>query len=245
MINRSNEFENAMIGYEIGINVEQIYFNEKTGLKVTRCIDGAEAFTRQTARKLEHMKLVADALRKLHHSGLVMKNQFNVFAEIELYEHLIRQKGGTFLDGYETARNQLFLLKDYYESIPVELTPCHIDPVAGNLIKDGSGKLYLIDWEYSGMSDPLWDVGAFIEECGLTEEEAELFMAFYFEREHTLVERERIILNHIFQDFLWSLWSQVKKADGEDLGSYGDMRLNRVKNKMAQFFERINGEDVG
>ncbi|MBS4208220.1 choline/ethanolamine kinase family protein [Bacillus sp. FJAT-50079] len=245
MINRVNEFENAMIGYEIGINVKQEYFNKETGLKITAYIDDAESLTRQSARQHENIKQVADILRKLHYSGRVMNNAFDVFAEIELYEHLINQKGGTYLEGYEAARHELFLLKDYYESIPIELAPCHIDPVAGNLIKTRSGTLYLIDWEYSGMCDPLWDVGVFIEECGLSIEEADLFMTSYFQREPTLVERERILLNHIFQDFLWSLWSQVKKADGEDLGAYGDMRLNRAKNKMAQFFEMINGEDVG
>ena len=46
------------------------------------------------------------------------------------------------------------------EASPAALVPCHNDPWPGNLLDaDGpDGRIYLIDWEYSGMNDPMWDL---------------------------------------------------------------------------------------
>ena len=242
MINRTNEKENAEFGYDIGINVHQLYFNETTGVKITKLIENAETLSRQTAGEVGNMKLVADVFKKLHQSEHKLKNCFNVFDEIILYEKLINEKNGHYLDGYQDVRQDLFTLKDYYEAMQIEITPCHIDPVAGNLVKNGHNKMYLIDWEYSGMSDPLWDVGAYIAECGLSPEEADVFLMFYFEREPTIEERKRILLNNIFQDFLWSIWSLVKEVEGEDIVPDGEMRLNRAKNNIANFFQMMKAK---
>jgi aminoglycoside phosphotransferase (APT) family kinase protein len=43
---------------------------------------------------------------------------------------------------------------------PVALAPSHIDPNPANFLLRGDGTLLLIDWEYSAMCDPAWDVAA-------------------------------------------------------------------------------------
>jgi len=43
---------------------------------------------------------------------------------------------------------------------PVALVPSHIDPNPANFLLRGDGTLLLIDWEYSAMCDPAWDVAA-------------------------------------------------------------------------------------
>ena len=47
------------------------------------------------------------------------------------------------------------------------LVPSHNDTVPENFIKDINGRLYLIDWEYSGLNDEMWDLAAHSIECNL------------------------------------------------------------------------------
>lgn len=67
-------------------------------------------------------------------------------------------------EGYSELRPSIFALADRLNQLGVTLTPCHNDLVAENFVKGLDGKIHLIDWEYSGMNDPLWDLAAlFIE----------------------------------------------------------------------------------
>lgn len=50
----------------------------------------------------------------------------------------------------------------------IKLSPCHNDLVAENIliVEDdvndigANNQLFFIDWEYSGMNDPMWDIAA-------------------------------------------------------------------------------------
>ena len=43
---------------------------------------------------------------------------------------------------------------------------------------------------------------------------------------------KKIHIYKIFQDFLWSLWTNVKEAKGDDFGNYGIDRYNRAKENL-------------
>jgi hypothetical protein len=49
---------------------------------------------------------------------------------------------------------------------PVDAVPCHNDVHASNLIDDGR-RLRLVDWEYGGLGDPLFDVAGFVSHHAL------------------------------------------------------------------------------
>jgi thiamine kinase-like enzyme len=114
----------------------------------------------------------------------------------------------------------------------IELAPCHNDLVPENFVKSGNDNIYLIDWEYSGMNDPMWDVAAYSLESGLSIEEEEIFLSLYFNGDGVpLNVQQRLLMNKVFQDFLWSIWSIIKEAKGDDFGTYGFDRFNRaIKN---------------
>jgi thiamine kinase-like enzyme len=56
--------------------------------------------------------------------------------------------------------------------------PCHNDPWPGNLI-DADGRVYLIDWEYSGMNDPVWDLADLSVEAGFDAEQDRAMVEAY------------------------------------------------------------------
>ena len=41
---------------------------------------------------------------------------------------------------------------------PLPLVACHCDPLCENFLDTGE-RMWLVDWEYSGMNDPMWDLG--------------------------------------------------------------------------------------
>ena len=127
-------------------------------------------------------------------------------------------------------------LKSKLEELNIELKPCHNDTVPENFIKSKKN-IYLIDWEYSGMNDPLWDLAAHIIECGFEVEEEERFLNYYFESK---IDREillRIEIHKICQDFLWSIWTVLKEAKGVSFGEYGIKRFKNVELRLKGLYK--------
>ncbi|OCA88284.1 choline kinase [Bacillus sp. FJAT-27225] len=234
MINRPEENYNSKIASRLGIDTDLLYFNEKNGMKVAALIPNAETLNGKTAKREDNMAKSAALLRRLHDSKEQMANTFNVFEKIQEYESLLREADGSTYPEYLLIREQVMRLKDIYENLDFHLVPSHNDPVPENFVKSGEEKMYLIDWEYAGMNDPLWDIAAHSLECEFAEEEEELFLRYYYQT-NTIPEtvKTRILMNKIFVDFLWTIWTNIKEAKGEDFGTYGWDRFKRAKENLV------------
>lgn len=229
MISREDEIKNAVYANEIGLDAELIYFNEKTGIKISKFIDNAETLTPEAAKKQRSMEMVVSIIKKLHDSKVPMNNNFDIYNKIEKYEQLRDKVGGFVFDDYYDTKSKVIYLKTIMNELDVNLTPCHNDLVAENFIKSNDEEMYLIDWEYGGMNDPMWDLAAYCLENGLSEDEEELFFKIYFNGKIEEKYKKRILINKIYQDFLWSIWTSIKEAKGDDFGRYGIDRYNRAK----------------
>ncbi|WP_394235002.1 phosphotransferase [Niallia oryzisoli] len=230
MIDRYEEKVNSTLASSLGIDTELIYFNEETGVKIAKLIPNAETLNPTTAKREDNMRLTTSVLKKLHQSGAVMENQFDVFAKMDEYEQLLQEVNGKMYEPYEEVKSQVMALRHEYERMDIELVPCHNDLVAENFVKSGEDKIYLIDWEYGGMNDPIFDLAAHAQECDFTEEDEELFLRLYLESDEIPVDiQKRMLMNKIFQDFLWSIWTCIKEAKGDDFGTYGIDRFNRAR----------------
>ena len=236
-INRKEEKDNLEFSYTLGINPELLYFDVETGLKITEKIVDATTLTKDLAKKAEVMAKVIQVFQTLHTSKVQMKNRFDLFRLMNGYEQLAFAEKVTFFDGFEEVKKDVMALKEYYKAMKVEEAPCHIDPTCANFIRDGQDKIYLIDWEYGGMFDPLWDLAAHSLESGFSVLEEEFFLKTYFQRDLTKGEAERILAHKIFQDYLWSIWTLFKEAKGDDFGAYGKNRFERAKKNIALFKE--------
>lgn len=179
--------------------------------------------------------MVCSILRKLHTSKEKMKNIFDIYSKIELYEKLSKQKNALFFKDYYNIKEKVYLLKDIIDDI--KLVACHNDTVSENFIKNRENKMYLIDWEYAGMNDQMWDLAAYSLENNFTENEEELFLKTYFKGNVEDKYTKRILINKIYQDFLWSIWITIKEANGDYFGQYGINRYNRAKENLKKVFE--------
>lgn len=234
MINRVNEKHNSTLANELDLDTDILYFDEVSGIKISKLIEDAETINSQTAKREENMELIASILRKLHNSGVEFKNEFNVFKEVEKYEYLLEKAKGKNFDDYKEVRDKVMNLENELEILGIDLRPCHNDTVPENFIK-GKDSIYLIDWEYSGINDPMWDLAAHIIECDFDEDEEELFLQKYFNTDYIEEKYKRkILIYKICQDFLWSLWTNIKEAKGDEFGSYGIDRYNRAKENLLK-----------
>lgn len=228
LINRKSEKENSSLASKIGIDSKLIYFNEFTGIKVSELIPNAETLNPQTAKWEVNMRLTTSILRKLHTSNINMNNTFDIGKMMLNYESLIEKVNGTMYPNFNQLKKDVTEIKNLYDTMNIPLTPCHNDTVPENFVKSGDNQIYLIDWEYAGLNDPIWDLAAHSIESGFSEKEEELFLNLYFTDGVTENIRIRMLIHKIFQDFIWSLWTVFKEAKGDDFGDYGINRHNRA-----------------
>lgn len=236
MVDRSNELFNASESCKMGVNPAIRYFNAKTGIKLADYIENAETLTAATIQRHDNMRKIARIYQTIHNSHIRLKNEFNIFHEIEKYDRLIEKSGATMYTGGGNIRDKVMSLESYLNQLGVDLKPCHNDALYENFIKSEDGTIYLIDWEYSGMNDPMADFAALFIEAGFEKENEDFILDQYYEGNIPTNAREKILCYQILWDYLWSQWTVIKEAKGDDFGTYGRDRFNRaIKN-----LKRIN-----
>lgn len=242
MITRPNERYNGKLASLIGINCNIIYFNENTGIKLSQYISGAQTLNQKTAKYENNFLMTAEILKKLHMSRIEFNNNFNVFDEIEKYENIMYDNKNIKYDNYNQIREKIMNFKNVLNDIGLNIVCCHNDLVPENLVKSDTGRMYLIDWEYSGMNDPMWDLAANIIECNFDEDTENLFLNYYFGTLPNRQNLEKILIFKICQDFLWAIWTSVKEERGDNFGSYGQDRFNRCLKNISIWEEKYNVE---
>lgn len=228
MVVRSNEEQNSLQACKMGINPPIRYFNSETGIKLADFVKNAETLNGATIQRPSNMKKIANIFRTLHHSHVRFGNEFNVFKEILNYEYLLVKADGKMYEGYEPIRKKVFQLEDYLNQLGVSVKPCHNDLVAENFLKAEDGTIYLIDWEYSGMNDPMWDIAALFLESNFTDESKDYFLSHYFDGNEPENARKKILVYQILMDYLWAVWTCIKEVQGDDFGTYGMDRYTRA-----------------
>ena len=64
---------------------------------------------------------------------------------------------------------------------PLPSAPCHCDPLCENFVDDdAAGVMHIIDFEYGGMNDPMWDLADLSVEAGLDAAAEHELLAAYF-----------------------------------------------------------------
>ena len=230
LINRQDEKYNLELLKDLDLDVKNYLFDIEAGIKVNEYIESAITLD-STSIKTKFDK-IAPILQTIHASGKELRGEFAPFEEIKKYESLIEEK--IPYANYEAVREEVFSLEKRLADLGVDRKSCHIDLVPENFIESPQGRLYLIDWEYSSMNDPMWDLAALFLESEFTRQEEEAFLSHY-ESEQTPVSREKIAIYKILQDAIWSLWTVYKEEQGADFGDYGVSRYQRAIKGLAYY----------
>ena len=230
LINRQDEKYNLELLKDLNLDVKNYLFDIESGIKVNEYIESAVTLD-STSIKTKFEK-IAPILQTIHASGKELRGEFAPFEEIKKYESLI--EGNIPYANYEAVRKEVFSLEKRLADLGIDKKSCHIDLVPENFIESPQGRMYLIDWEYSSMNDPMWDLAALFLESEFTNQEEEDFLTYY-ESDKTPVSREKIRIYKLLQDTIWSLWTVYKEDQGADFGDYGVSRYQRAVDGLTYY----------
>lgn len=232
LIDRQAEQVATKLASRLGIESDILYF-DKEGTKISRYIENAITLSPETIKKTENIKLVAEVLSKLHHSGVDTGVVFDVKQTAEDYEAFIIKSGVPLFFDYQQQKDKVLEYISQYQLTHSAQVPCHNDPLSENWIRSGQ-KMYLIDWEYAGMNDPLWDVADVSIEAGYSVKEDQLLLETYYGKQPTISQRQRFVVNKIMIDYLWSLWGLTRVPFDDGMAEYASNRYQRMKRNIEE-----------
>lgn len=236
-IDRAVEEHNARVADRAGVNAEVTFFDVNDGLMVTRFVDSGETMSPEKFRtKPGAAARAGRAFRKLHDCGEEFRFVFELFSMIDDYLKVLADKGADLPDGYNDTVKEAEAVREALNASPATLKPCHCDPLTENFVDDGE-RMWILDFEYSGMNDPIWDLGDLSVEAGLDHAQDVEMMEAYVDGQVSDSVFGRMVIYKAMCDLLWTLWGLIQYADGntvEDFWAYSTERFDRCKRLMAQ-----------
>ena len=122
------------------------------------------------------------------------------------------------------------LMRTRHKWRPAIATPC------ARTFLDTGEIMWIVDWEYSGMNDAMWDLGDLSVEGEFSDDQDAEMLRAYFDREPTPAEHGRAVIYKAMCDLLWTLWGLIQLANenpADDFRAYADGRFARCKKLMA------------
>jgi thiamine kinase-like enzyme len=231
-IDRRNEAVAAAEAARAGVSPEVIHADPESGLMVTRFIEGAVTMSPDAFRtRLGAPARAGQVFRRLHDSGARFPFRFELFSMIDGYLGILAGKDVALPQGYHDVVREAGTIRTALEATPLPLAPCHCDPLCENFLDTGE-RMWVVDWEYSGMNDPMWDLGDLSVEGGFDAAQDEEMFRAYFGGEPPEGDRARIVIYKAMCDLLWTLWGLIQLANGnpaDDFRAYADGRFARCR----------------
>ena len=225
-IDRRVEANNARAAAAAGVSPEVLHFGDD-GVMVTRFLDDCVTMTPESMRTTPGAPArAARSFRQLHGYQPGFAFRFELFSMIDDYLVLLDKLGATLPGGYHETVTEAQVVREALAAHPLPLAPCHCDPLCENLLDDGR-RIWVIDWEYSGMNDPMWDLGDLSVEAGFEERHDREMMDAYFEGSARPAELGRMVIYKAMCDLLWTLWGLIQHANKNPVDDFWVYSLNR------------------
>ena len=237
-IDRGAEEHNARIATEAGLNAEVLFFDTEDGTMLSRFIEGPHMDRLEFRRDPTAPARAALALKRLHSIGRVFNSRFGPFAPIDYYTELLAKLRSPLPDVYGAVRREVEAVRTVLGAVSVPTAPCHNDTCPENFVEVGR-RIYLIDWEYSGMNDPMWDLGNLSTEAGFDPEQDRRMMEAYCGGAVPPGLYDRVVLQKAMSDYFWGLWGIVQHANGNPAADFWSYATARFEHCMAL----IDGDD--
>ena len=234
-IDRKVEGHNARAAAAAGVSPEVLFFDESDGLMLMPHIPATTMTPELFASTEGTPARAGKAFRQLHRSGQRFEFRFELFAMIDDYLKVLDKLGAELPDGYHDVVREAEAVRAVLDARPAELAPCHCDPLCENFLDTGE-RMWIVDWEYSGMNDPLWDLGDLSVEAGFDAARESEMMEAYCGGAVAPAVHGRMVIYKAMCDLLWTLWGLIQHANGnpaEDFWAYSTGRFERCKALMG------------
>jgi aminoglycoside phosphotransferase (APT) family kinase protein len=209
-IDRVAEAHNLALAAKTGLALPPVYCDPACGVLVTRAVAVSDEPPEDGPKQL------GAALGQLHASGA---NFRGLIEPDGLRVAQVKRIGSASFAGTEINRLTACLddLARSQRQSTTRLVPSHGDPSPGNCLF-ASDRLWLIDWEYSAMADPAWDLAYAILEHGYAPQEEQDFLSAYraVADDDNCVSSRRIEIMKSRCDAVSALWALEQVAAGRE-----------------------------
>jgi thiamine kinase-like enzyme len=155
---------------------------------------------------------------------------------IDDYLKVLAGKDVEFPAGYHDVLNEAQGVRSALIARPLPLVACHCDPLSENFLDTGE-RMWIVDWEYAGMNDPMWDLGDLSVEAGFTAAQEREMVDAYFGGPPSAGDMGRIVIYKAMCDLLWTLWGLIQFANRnpvDDFWAYATNRFQRCRRLMRE-----------
>lgn len=214
IVNRRSEAFSQSVAKNLGIDDTFIFEDPDQGWKISRFISNCVPFDYHND---DHVRKAMGLARRLHGCGERSPWSFDVYQKAVDIVALLPSSSG-FADFAELSERAKSLY-DHVCADGVEPVLCHNDFYDPNFLVKDDG-MYLIDWEYSAMSDYASDLGTFICCSDYTLDEAKRVVGLYFDRTPTASEMRHCLAYVGLSSYYWFVWALYKDATGDPVGEW-------------------------
>lgn len=263
LVDREAELDTLRQLTEIGFYppiIEAYSEGELKGYKVESFIDGE---TLQFSDFSQHQFEVLPILKELHDSSVVLIREFNIFDKLILmYETLVTHeiKFLPFLSHGEIENIPIEDIKFYIDELQVSkerlfpyhiaLSPCHNDITPTNFIKlkaQINGRKYqMIDLEYAGMNDKMYDLAIMAAMLGLLPDEQTQLVLTYFNSSSVQEYDEEIKRVKFYVPLVklyYSLWSTLQVCMCNESSSILELKNGWGPGSLSTFLDQYHSEN--
>ncbi len=233
-IDRERELRNHVAAAAAGVTPPLLHRIEPGHCTIVPFIVGETMHPESIAGHSDRLEKIARAVRT-YHDKAVFDNEIHVFDMIRDYTAMARDVEAPRPEELEQMYAVVAAIEVAMERDEPTPTACHCDLLSENFILDGDGKMWVIDWEYGGMTDPYFDLGDFCVEHPLSGAEERAFLTWYC---GSMDEQRysRMMLHKLVADLWWSIWAMIQcrlsKIDF-DFHEYGMNRIRRFCDNAA------------
>ena len=219
LVFRSNEINVSKAAYEIGVSPKLIH--SELGVLVLEFIESQTLDPKGVQKNLERIMPV---IKKIHHeipnflSG--QPAMFWVFHVIKYYANFLRLNHSSHQDKIHDLLQKASKLEKL--SSPREIVFGHNDFLAANFLDDGS-KIWVVDWEYGGFNDPLFDIGGLASNNDFSQDLEKEALEMYYEKPLTndvLLKYNSMKTASLLRETMWSMVSEITSKLEFDYGEY-------------------------
>ena len=202
-----------------------------TGSMVTRFVEKSVTMSPELFTNLAAVARAGETFRRLHTRARPFATDFKLFDMIDEYRALLASKKiklPAMFRGCEAVADES---RQALACGARSLVPSHCDPLCENFL-DTEDRMYLIDYEYAGNNDPMWDLGDLSVEGGFGAEQDAALLRAYFSGEPRTESEGRMVVFKAMCDLLWSLWGLIQHANDNPADDFLAYALNRLERCM-------------
>ena len=226
LVYRSNEINVSKAAHEIGVSPKLIHSEQ--GVLVLEFIESETLDPKGVQKNLER---IIPIIKKIHNEiPNFLSGQpaiFWVFHVIKYYANFLRSNHSI----HQNKIDDLLLKASKLEKLssPREIVFGHNDFLAANFLDDGS-KIWVVDWEYGGFNDPLFDIGGLASNNDFKQDLEKEALEMYYEKSISndfLLKYDSMKTASLLRETMWSMVSEITSKLDFDYGEYTQENLSK------------------